>query len=43
MLADLTPNQWVALAWAELFVVYAGYLAYLRWLRHKKPRSEAGD
>ncbi len=40
MWADLTQNQWVALAWVELLVVYVGYLGYLRWLRNKKARSE---
>lgn len=43
MLADLTQNQWVALAWVELIVVYVGYLAYLRWLRNKKARSEGNE
>ncbi len=43
MLADLTPNQWVALAWAELFLVYAGYFAYLRWLARKKAKAEGEE
>ncbi len=43
MWADLTQNQWVALAWVELLVVYVGYLGYLRWLRNKKARSEGEE
>lgn len=42
MLADLTQGQWVALAWGELLIVYAGYLGYLRWLRQKKAKAEGG-
>ncbi|HEX7002083.1 MAG TPA: hypothetical protein VF164_10370 [Trueperaceae bacterium] len=43
MWADLTQNQWVALAWVELLVVYVGYLGYLRWLRNKKAKSEGNE
>ena len=41
MLADLTHNQWVALAWIELLLVYAGYLFYLNWKSRKAPSDEA--
>lgn len=40
MLADLTANQWVAIAWIELLLVYAGYLFYLNWRARKAPRDE---
>lgn len=40
MLADLSQNQWVAIAWIELLLVYAGYLFYLNWKSRKAPRDE---
>lgn len=43
MWADLTPNQWVAIAWVELLGVYAGYFLYLRWLERKKPEAEGEE
>ncbi len=43
MLADLTQNQWVAIAWGELLLVYAGYLLYLRWLARKKAKLEGEE
>lgn len=41
MLADLSANQWVAIAWIELLVVYAGYLFYLNWRSRQAPNDEA--
>lgn len=38
MWADLTPTQWIAIAWGELIVAYAAYLVYLNW-RARKARS----
>ncbi|HLV11219.1 MAG TPA: hypothetical protein VKY42_02120 [Trueperaceae bacterium] len=43
MSVDLTQNQWVALAWAELLIVYLGYFLYLRWLERKKPKAEGEE
>ncbi|HET8985186.1 MAG TPA: hypothetical protein VFN03_05460 [Trueperaceae bacterium] len=36
---NLTTPQWVALAWIELVIVYAGYLWYLNW-RARKAEEE---
>ncbi|HZJ08363.1 MAG TPA: hypothetical protein VFD39_01585 [Trueperaceae bacterium] len=42
MLADLTQNQWVAIAWVELLLVYAGYLFYLNW-KSRRPPHDGSD
>lgn len=39
MLANLTTSQWVAFAWIELILVYAGYLWYLN-RRARKAEEE---
>lgn len=42
MWADLTQNQWVAIAWIELLLVYGGYLFYLNWKSRKGTRDGPG-
>lgn len=42
MFADLTHWQWVAIAWAEVLVVYAGYLLYLAWRSRQARRGGDG-
>lgn len=42
MFANLSHWQWVAIAWAELFLAYAGYLAYLAWREHQARRAGGG-
>lgn len=39
MWANLTTQQWVALAWIELVIAYVGYLWYLNW-RARKAEEE---
>jgi hypothetical protein len=43
--ANLTQWQWVALAWGQLIVFYAGYLFYLnrRYKQAKEKLEEASS
>lgn len=41
MFDRLGPWQWVALAWLELVVAYAGYALYLAWrARRARPPED---
>jgi len=40
--ADLSHAQWVAVAWGELLLTYAGYLLYLAWRARRARRAGGG-